>query len=56
MPKVNKKQLQGFEYPIPPLRLQNEFADFVQQVDKSKVVVKKISKFHTISQEMCVND
>ncbi|MFR0614554.1 restriction endonuclease subunit S [Lactobacillus porci] len=41
MPKVNKKQLQGFEYPIPPLRLQNEFADFVQQVDKSKVAIQK---------------
>ncbi|MDK7116146.1 restriction endonuclease subunit S, partial [Lactobacillus gasseri] len=26
---------------IPPLSLQNEFANFVQQVDKSKVAVQK---------------
>ena len=28
--------------PLPPLKLQNEFANFVQQVDKSKVAVLKI--------------
>ena len=28
--------------PLPPLKLQNEFADFVKQVDKSKVVMLKI--------------
>ena len=28
--------------PLPPLKLQNEFADFVKQVDKSKVAVLKI--------------
>ena len=27
--------------PLPPLKLQNEFADFVHQVDKSKVAVQK---------------
>ena len=27
--------------PLPPLKLQNEFADFVKQVDKSKVAVQK---------------
>ena len=27
--------------PLPPLKLQNEFADFVNQIDKSKVAVKK---------------
>lgn len=28
--------------PLPPLKLQNEFADFVNQIDKSKVAVLKI--------------
>lgn len=36
MPKVNRKQLSGFEMPLPPLQLQNEFAEFVKQTDKSK--------------------
>lgn len=35
MPKVNKKALQGFSMPLPPLELQQEFAAFVSQVDKS---------------------
>ena len=26
---------------VPPMELQNQFADFVKQVDKSKVVVQK---------------
>lgn len=36
LPKVNKKQVEGFKFPLPPLDLQNQFADFVTQVDKSK--------------------
>ena len=36
MPKVNKKALQGFSMPLPPLELQQEFAAFVAQVDKSR--------------------
>ena len=27
--------------PIPPLKLQNKFVSFVEQVDKSKVAVQK---------------
>lgn len=41
MPKVNRKEVSGFKTPLPPLELQNQFADFVQQVDKSKFVLKK---------------
>ena len=40
LPKVNRKEVAGFKTPLPPLELQNEFADFVDQVDKSKVVVQ----------------
>ena len=53
---INLKILSNLKVIVPPLLLQQEFASFVHQVDKSKVVVKKISKFHNISQEMCVND
>ena len=41
LPKVNRKEVAGFKTPLPPLELQNEFADFVCQVDKSKAQVQK---------------
>ena len=41
LPKVNKSQVEGFKLPLPPIELQNQFADFVHQVDKSKVAVQK---------------
>ena len=37
LPKVNRKEVSGFRTPIPPIGLQNEFAKFVTQVDKSKL-------------------
>ena len=36
MPKVNKEQVESFNMPVPPIELQNDFAAFVQQIDKSK--------------------
>lgn len=33
---INAKELQDISIPLPPLALQNEFADFVAQVDKSQ--------------------
>ena len=41
LPKVNKNQVEGFTLPLPPIEIQEQFADFVHQVDKSKVVVQK---------------
>ncbi len=41
MPRVSMKDFKNFDVPIPPLSLQNEFAAFVSQVDKSKVAVQK---------------
>ena len=41
LPKVNKSQVEGFKLPLPPIELQNQFADFVQQVDKSREEVKR---------------
>lgn len=37
MPKVNREQIMGFSMPLPPLELQNRFAAFVEQADKSKL-------------------
>ena len=44
MPKVNKEQVERFDLPVPPLDLQNQFASFVQQIDKSKFEIEKIVK------------
>ena len=41
MPKANRKQIQGFEFPLPPLALQREFAAFVAEVDKSKLTLRE---------------
>ena len=41
IPSLTKADLLKIEMPIPPIELQNEFADFVKQIDKSKVVVQK---------------
>ena len=41
LPKVNKSQVEGFKLPLPPIEIQNKFAEFVRQVDKSKVEVQK---------------
>lgn len=41
LPKVNKSQVEGFKLPLPPIELQNQFADFVRHVDKSREAVKK---------------
>ena len=44
LPKVNKSQISKFKCPLPPLSLQNEFADFVAQVDKSQFACQKAIK------------
>lgn len=36
LPKVNRKEIAGFRMPLPPLALQEQFAAFVEQTDKSK--------------------
>lgn len=38
---ITKHQLELFDIILPPIELQNQFADFVQQVDKSKLAVQK---------------
>lgn len=41
MAGINVTKLKQIYVHIPPMELQNQFADFVNQVDKSKVAVKK---------------
>ena len=38
---LSKSKLEEKEFIVPPIELQNQFADFVQQVDKSREEVKK---------------
>lgn len=38
---ISNKDIQNLELPIPPIDIQNQFATFVQQVDKLKVDVQK---------------
>lgn len=40
MPRVSPDVLKNFRLPVPPLPLQNQFAQFVQQVEKVKEIVK----------------
>lgn len=40
-PKFNQAKLNEILFPLPPLDLQNQFADFVAQVDKSKLVAQR---------------
>jgi type I restriction enzyme S subunit len=40
-PKLNQEKLNAMMFCIPPIELQNQFADFVTQVDKSKVAVQR---------------
>lgn len=37
LPKVNKIQVEGFEVPLPPIEVQNEFAKFVRLISNSKL-------------------
>ncbi len=41
LPKVNRKEVSGLETPLPPIELQNKFATFVEQTDKSKLTIQQ---------------
>ena len=49
IPKVNRTQITGFKMPLPPLELQERFASFVEQIDKSKNAVQRgLEKLETL--------
>ena len=41
MPKVNRQQISGFVWPLPPIELQNQFSAFVESTDKSKFALQQ---------------
>lgn len=41
LPKVNRKEVAGFKTPLPPIDLQDNFADFVMQTEKLKLTIQK---------------
>ena len=49
IPSLTKSDLLDIAIPLPPLSLQNEFADFVAQVDKSQFACQKVIKLWRIS-------
>lgn len=55
MPKVNRKQVEGFCAPLPPKELQDEFAQFYKQVDKSKFELRQaIEKINSLIKSLIV--
>ena len=48
MPRVSMGDFRKFDVPLPPLDTQEQFAEFVKQVDKSKVVAEKNWNIHNI--------
>ena len=46
--KVTQKPFMDMDYIVPPKKLQNEFADFVRQTDKSKLALHSLLTFLTL--------
>ncbi len=50
---INKKTMGNISTPVPPMDVQNQFADFVQQIDKSKLDVQKsLDKLETLKKAL----
>ena len=43
-PKITQQPLQNYSYILPPIELQNQFADIVKQIDKQKFEIENILK------------
>ena len=56
MSNISKERLGKLRFPLPPMELQNQFADFVNQVNKSKVVYQIIINKLTFLQKICYNN
>ena len=53
LPKVNRKEVAGFRTPLPPIELQDNFADFVVQIDKSKLTIQQsLDKLETLKKAL----
>lgn len=50
---ITKQQLEEMLVIVPPIVLQNQFADFVAQVDKSKLVVQQsLNELETLKKSL----
>lgn len=50
---ISNKDILNLEIPIPPIELQNEFASFVKQIDKSKFEVQQsLEKLETLKKSL----
>ena len=38
---IQMDKLKAYPFPYPPIELQNEFAAFIEELDKSKVTIRK---------------
>ena len=53
MPRVSMNDFRNFEVPIPPIEVQNEFAAFVKQIDKSKFGIQQsLEKLETLKKSL----
>ncbi len=53
MPRVSMRDFRNFDVPVPPKELQNEFANFVKQTDKSKFEVQQsLKKLETLKKSL----
>lgn len=46
VPHISAKDIRSFKVMLPPIELQNQFADFVRAVDKSKVINQLLQKWN----------
>lgn len=54
-PKITQQPLQNYNYILPPIELQNQFADIVKQIDKQKFILEKTLKETEELQESLMN-
>ena len=53
VPHISLKDIKSFSVMLPPIDLQNQFADFVAQVDKQKATIKKsLKKLETLKKSL----
>ena len=53
LPKVNRREVEGFKTPLPPVELQNKFSDFVEQTEKTKTSISQsLEKLETLKKAL----
>lgn len=53
LPKVNRKEVSGFKTPLPPIELQNAFANFFTATNKTKAIIQQsLDKLETLKSSL----